>query len=201
MEGWWGIVSLAGIVAAVLALRRSFRLGSELKQLKRDHYYAENRLKRFSDEIREAVQPLRLHVAGLVAGKPVSPDLILSGKPYRDVSADETQRLIEQNGGQESGNVLVIDVRTPKEYAIKHAVGAKLVPFEELEQRYQDAIPETIAHVFVYCQGGERSRLACDFLSGKGYTNLSNVFDGIQAWRGPTEGEGEIKFVQLQAKR
>ncbi|MES4787195.1 MAG: hypothetical protein C4294_16800, partial [Nitrospiraceae bacterium] len=72
--------------------------------------------------------------------------------------------------------------------------------FDELEARYKTEIPETMEKVFVYCAGGERSRLACDFLSRQGYTNLYNVQDGMQGWRGPTEGEGEIKFIQFERR-
>jgi rhodanese-related sulfurtransferase len=196
----WSLTFIAA-AAAVAALRRSFRIGGELKQLKRDLYYAENRLKRVPEDIREAVAPLRAHVAGLAAGKPVGPDLVLSGRLYRDVSAEETLRAVEEHGGSDSGRIVLLDVRTPKEYAIKHAPGARLVPFEELEQRYRQDIPETAEKIFVYCMSGERSRLACEFLSTKGYTNLYNVQDGIEAWRGPTEGEGAIQFIQFQAKR
>jgi rhodanese-related sulfurtransferase len=200
MEPVLWILSLGGLAVGLYVWRRSSKLMKELNQLKRDHYYAESRLKRFSEEIREAVQPLRLQVSGLAVGKPISPELILSGRLYRDVSAEETLRIIGQNGGQGSNN-MVVDVRTPKEYAVTHMVGATLIPFEELEQRYRNEIPETAEKIFVYCASGERSRLACDFLSSKGYSNLYNIQDGMAAWRGPIEGEGRIAFIQLQSKR
>jgi rhodanese-related sulfurtransferase len=197
MEPVLWVFSLGGLAVALYVWRRSSKLVKELNQLKRDHYYAESRLKRFPEEIREAVQPLRLQVSGLAVGKPISPELILSGRLYRDVSAEETLRII----GQKRSNNMVVDVRTPKEYAVTHMVGATLIPFEELEQRYRSEIPETAEKVFIYCASGERSRLACDFLSSKGYSNLYNIQDGMAAWRGPTEGEGRIAFIQLQPKR
>ena len=52
----------------------------------------------------------------------------------------------------------------------------------------------------MYCMGGDRSRMACDFLSLKGYTNLYNVSDGLQGWRGSTEGEGEINVIQIERR-
>ena len=75
-----------------------------------------------------------------------------------------------------------------------------LLPFEELEARYKSDISETAEKVFVYCMGGERSRSACDFLSRRGYTNLYNVGDGIQAWRGAIEGDGERRLIQIQPR-
>jgi rhodanese-related sulfurtransferase len=196
----WAL-SIGGLAVALVALRQCLKLGRDIGRLKRDHYYAESRVKRVPEEIREAVQPLRLQLAGLAAGKPVSPDLILSGRPYRNVSGEEAQCLIEENGGLQSARVVVLDVRTPKEYAIRHVAGAQLVPFEEIEQRHQTDIPDAADKIFVYCMSGERSRLTCDFLSSRGYTNVYNIKDGLQGWPGPTEGEGEIKFIRLQSKQ
>jgi rhodanese-related sulfurtransferase len=195
------VLSFTVLAAVLFVLRRSFMLEKEIKQLKRDQYYAESRLKRVPDDIREAVEPLRLQLANVANGKPVSPDLIRTGRRYLDISAEEAERMLERDGGPQAGQALLLDVRTPKEYVVKHAVGAKLVPFEELEARYKNDIPETVEKIFVYCVGGDRSRLACDFLSRRGYTNLYNVQDGMQGWRGPTEGEGEVKFIRLEPRR
>lgn len=200
MEGllWAGAVLVVAV--AWLAARRVSKLTREVAQLKRDQYYADGRLKRIPEEIREAVEPLRLHVARIAAGGRVHPEMILHGQLYQDISADEAQRVVERAAGQTPGTVLVVDVRTPREYAVKRVVGAKLVPFEDLETRYKRDIPETAEKVLVYCMGGERSRSACDFLSRRGYTNLYNIRDGIQAWRGAMEGEGELSLIQIRPR-
>ena len=200
MEGLLWVIGLTGLLVAGVALRRSFVLARDLKQLKRDHYYAENRVKRLPEELLEAVQPLRLQLATVAGGGTVSPELILAGRLYLEVSAEEAARMIEREGGPQGGNVALVDVRTPKEYVIKHAVGARSVPFEELEARYKE-IPEDGLKVFLYCDSGERSRMACDFLSRRGYTNLYHVQDGLLGWRGRTEGEGEVKFIHFQSRR
>ncbi|MBI4402401.1 MAG: rhodanese-like domain-containing protein [Nitrospirae bacterium] len=201
MEGWLWAIAVLGVVIALLAVRRSFKLAEEINRLKREQYYAEAKLKRIPEEIKETVEPLRLQLAKVAAGKSVPPEMILNGRLYLDVSAEEAQRVIEQEQGQGPGKILLVDVRTPREYAAKRLVGSMLVPFEELEQRYKTDIPETAEKVFVYCAGGERSRFACDFLSRQGYTNLYHLRDGIQGWRGPTEGEGQLNLIQIQHTR
>lgn len=201
MEGWLWAMAVLGVAIALLAVRRSFKLAEEINQLKREQYYAEAKLKRIPEEIKETVEPLRLHLAKVAAGKSVPPEMILNGRLYWDVSAEEAQRVIEQEQGEGPGKILLVDVRTPEEYAAKRLVGAKLVPFEELEQRYQTDIPESAEKVFVYCAGGERSRFACDFLSRRGYTNLYHLRDGLRGWRGPTEGEGPLNLIQIQHSR
>ncbi|MGH7232930.1 MAG: rhodanese-like domain-containing protein [Nitrospiraceae bacterium] len=201
MEGWLWVLCLSALAAGLFALQRCFALRRDLTQLKRTQYYIENRLKRVPEELHDAVQPLRLQVATLADNRPVSPDLILSGRLYLDVSAEETRRILEGEGGPQPDHVVLVDVRTPREYAVKHAAGAKSVPFEELEKRCQSEIPQTAEKVFVYCSSGDRSRSACDFLSRKGYANLYNIQDGMQGWRGLTEGEGEVTFIQFQPRR
>lgn len=201
MGGLLWILSTVGTAIALLALWRSSMLAKELRQLKREQYYTESRVKRVDEDIREAVQPLRLHLAAIAAGKMVSPELILNGRLYHDLSALEAQRIVEQAGRHEPDKVLLLDVRTPKEYAVKHIKGAKLLPFEELEARHRMVIPDTAAKVLVYCMAGERSRLACEFLGRQGYTNIYNIKDGIQSWHGPSEGEGEVQFVQIQSRK
>lgn len=194
-------IALLGVVLAGIALWRCRAFAKDLQQLKRAQYYSEGRLKRVPEDIREAIQPVRWQLANLTSGKPVLRDLIVTGRLYADVTAEEAQRLIESNGGYQSDTLLVVDVRTPKEFAAKHVSNAKLVPFEELDKRYRMDVPDTREKILVYCSSGERSRLACDLLGRAGYTNLYNIQDGLQAWRGLTEGEGELTFIKLERRR
>ena len=194
----WVIAGL-GLAAGLAAVRWASKLAKQVDQLKREKYYSDSRLKRVPEDVREAVEPLRHHLAKLAAGGSVSREMILEGRLFLDVSAEEAQTAIDREGAGRSGKVLVLDVRTPKEYAVKRIPGAKLVPFEELDRRYREEIPEATEKIFVYCMGGERSRSACDFLSRRGYTNLYNIREGLQGWRGATEGEGELRLVQIQS--
>lgn len=198
MSGLLSALVVLGLAIAPLAVRRVWKLTKDVDQLKRDQYYTNSRFKRIPEEIREAVEPVRLHLAKLAAGGHVPPNMILEGRLYQDVTADEAQQVLEQEASQSTGKVLLVDVRTPREYAAKRVVGAKLVPFDELATRYKTDIPETAEKVFLYCMGGERSRSACDFLSRRGYTNLYNIREGLQGWRGPTEGEGALNLIQIQ---
>jgi rhodanese-related sulfurtransferase len=195
------IVAGVALLAGLGALRWASRLSASIDQLKRDKYYVDSRLKRVPEDIREAVEPLRHHVAAIVAGGSVPRDLILQGRLFMDVSAEEARAVIQQDGADSSGKVLLLDVRTPREYAVRHIPGAKLVPFEELDTRYQTEIPAEAEKIFVYCMGGERSRSACDFLSRHGYPNLYNIREGLQGWQGSLEGEGEMRLVQIEPRR
>ena len=200
MNGLGWLFALLGLAVGAWSLRRCATLAKDLKQLKRDQYYTETRVKRVPEEIREAVQPLRWQVANVVEGKPVARDSIVNGRLYVEISAEDAQRILEGDHGV-SKTIVVIDVRTPKEHAAKRLPGARLVPFEELDARYRNDIPDTADKVLVYCAGGDRSRLACDFLARQGYTNVYNVREGLQGWRGRTEGEGEMTFIKMEPSK
>jgi rhodanese-related sulfurtransferase len=196
VEGWlWGTAGVA-LVAAMVAIRRAARLAQELDRLKREQRDAGVKLQQLGEDLKRTVEPLRVHLATVAGGRPVPRELIVSGRLYATLSALEAQRL--RDAAPELA--VLVDVRSPREYAVKRIAGAKLVPLEELEQRYETEIPESAGNVFVYCATGERSRLACDFLSRKGYANLYHIRDGLQGWSGPTEGEGALTLIQIERK-
>jgi phage shock protein E len=200
VEGVLWTVALLGLIIGILAFWQLMILTKRVNQLKRDHYYTDSRVKRVPEEVRDTVHPLRVHLAKVASGGTVSAEMILQGRLYQEVSSEEARQVFEQRGGTNANGVLFLDVRTPKEYAARRVPGAKLVPFEELEARYKAEVPETADKVFVYCMSGERSRVACDFLGQRGYTNLYLVRDGLRGWQGPTEGEGELSLIKIQTR-
>jgi len=199
MESFVSVIAVLALVVAALALWRVTAVTKDVKRIRRDHYYLESRVKRVPEDIAASVEPLRWQVSNISTGKPVVSELIRSGRLYVDIPAAEAQQILDMDG--RVSDIMIVDVRTPKEYAARRIPGAKLVPFEELDQRYRDEISDQAEKVFVYCSSGERSRLACDFLGRRGYTNLYNIHDGLRQWRGPTEGEGEVTFIKLELKR
>ena len=192
------VVSLIGTAGA---LWRYPALAKELQQVKRDHYYHDSRLKRVPEDIREAVQPVRRQLANITSGKPVLPELILSGRLYADVSAEEAQRVIEQNGGYQSEKVLIVDVRTPKEFAAKHISNATLIPFEDIDKRYVAEVPDTREKIVVTVRAASGAGWPATFWDGRVIPIGYNVQDGLQGWRGPIEGEGEVTFIKLERRR
>jgi molybdopterin/thiamine biosynthesis adenylyltransferase/rhodanese-related sulfurtransferase len=75
----------------------------------------------------------------------------------------------------------VLDVREPHEYAIVD-IGAPLIPVGELAQNlHRLTFPKT-TEIVVHCKSGARSQRAALILKENGYTNVSNLAGGIQAW-------------------
>ncbi|MEI7437985.1 MAG: rhodanese-like domain-containing protein [bacterium] len=69
---------------------------------------------------------------------------------------------------------MVIDVRTPAEYASGHFRGAKNIPLQDLQGRLNELGNKSDA-VVVYCASGMRSSQAVKILSSSGFTEVLNA--------------------------
>ena len=78
------------------------------------------------------------------------------------------------------GSVTLLDVRTPQEYAGGYAEGFQLIPVDALRKRLGGGKP-----VYVMCQSGLRSYIACRILAGHGFEtyNFSGGFRFYDAVR------------------
>jgi len=76
---------------------------------------------------------------------------------------------------------LVLDVRTPEEYAEGHIQGAKLIPVKVLAKHLAE-VPKD-KQVYVYCHSGRRSANAAKLLAEHGFTRIENMQGGITAWK------------------
>ncbi|HJD96261.1 rhodanese-like domain-containing protein [Mailhella massiliensis] len=70
-------------------------------------------------------------------------------------------------------DLVILDVRTPGEFAEGHAEGALLIPLEELASRADD-IPEE-KPVLILCRSGRRAAAAFDILARAG-RNMEEVW-------------------------
>ncbi len=92
----------------------------------------------------------------------------------RQLSAPELKALIDSGAAFE-----LVDVRTPDECAVAQIAGARL-----LDQAYHEALlarDRDTALVFT-CHHGVRSQQAAAYFEQHGFTNLSNLRGGIDAW-------------------
>ena len=191
-----------GILVGGLALmwwRLGF-LSQTVKDLTRQQYDGQNESRETARQQAEELAILRLQLAHLASGQELDGTLVRTGTLYRQVDADEARQLVEQYDAGTNADLMVVDVRSQKEFLQSHVPGAKLIPFEHLETRFRAEVPRETKNILVYCSQGERSRLACDFLSRDGYATLVNMRDGFQKWTGPVLGTGSLDLVQIQPK-
>jgi len=75
---------------------------------------------------------------------------------------------------------VLLDVRTPQEFASGHIEGAVNIAVEELEYRLSEVPADK--EIIVYCQSGRRSAIAADTLEANGYTVRD--LGGVINWTG-----------------
>ena len=102
---------------------------------------------------------------------------------YRQVSAAEAIAMMEEETGY-----LILDVRTPEEFAEKHIPGAVNIPNEAIGTEEIPELPQKDQLILVYCRSGNRSKQASEKLAALGYTNIVE-FGGINDWPGETVTE------------
>jgi hydroxyacylglutathione hydrolase len=87
----------------------------------------------------------------------------------------------EQLSQETSGNSVVIDVRSPQEYASGHLPGAINFPLEQLKSRFPEL--ESYACIYVHCKTGYRSEQAGSLLERLKCPRVVNLLGGLEAWR------------------
>jgi hydroxyacylglutathione hydrolase len=78
------------------------------------------------------------------------------------------------------GEYVLLDVRSPAEWAKGHIPGARHAFLPELQK--VDGI-EKDANIVVYCDSGYRASLGASVLSREGFKRVSNLPGSMQAWR------------------
>ena len=102
---------------------------------------------------------------------------------YKQISMDEAVTMMA-----EETDYIILDVRTPEEFAEKHIPNAINVPNETIGKDDIPELPRKDQMILVYCRSGNRSKQASEKLVKLGYTNIYE-FGGINDWTGETVGE------------
>ena len=79
-------------------------------------------------------------------------------------------------------DLVVLDVRTPAEFAAGHVPGARNISHDLLESRVAELAPLRDKQVVLYCRSGRRTLLAEDVLRKAGFTRLGHLQGDYLAW-------------------
>lgn len=104
-----------------------------------------------------------------------------SVRGYLQIGMEEAVSMMEKES-----DYIILDVRTPQEFAEKRIPGAINVPNESIGEEEIVELPHKDQLILVYCRSGRRSKQAAEKLVKLGYTNIVE-FGGIIDWRGDIE--------------
>ena len=114
-----------------------------------------------------------------------------SGYGYFHISAVKAAEMME------TGDVMVLDVRQPDEYAQSHIPDAVNIPNETIQDGSAELPEEKGQILLVYCRTGARSKQAAGKLAELGYEKVYD-FGGINDWPGETVMDNKgLKTIYL----
>jgi phage shock protein E len=95
---------------------------------------------------------------------------------HKDVKADEFERLAKEP------ETVILDVRSPKEYAAGHIKNSVLIDFnaKDFEEKVKQL--DRAKTYLVHCAVGGRSAKACSKMDGFDFPKVYNLEGGIKAW-------------------
>jgi rhodanese-related sulfurtransferase len=93
-----------------------------------------------------------------------------------DLSVTEFSSKITEPG------VVILDVRTPAEFAEGFIEGARLINFQSGNFENQIATLDKNSTYAVYCRSGNRSGQAVKVMQDAGFTNVFNMNGGVIDW-------------------
>ncbi len=87
----------------------------------------------------------------------------------------------ELKSSMDAGNIpALLDVRETWEYEICHIDNSVNISMSQIPARMAEFNPEQ--EIVVICHHGMRSLQVASYLESHGYTNISNLAGGIDAW-------------------
>ena len=112
----------------------------------------------------------------------VSLAVLLSGLACADGAARVShEQLLERINGKDS-QLVVLDVRTAKEFAAGHVPGAINISHDELEGRIQELEQVRDKDVVVYCRSGRRTGIALGILESAGFKRTYHLEGDYLGW-------------------
>jgi molybdopterin/thiamine biosynthesis adenylyltransferase/rhodanese-related sulfurtransferase len=108
-------------------------------------------------------------------------------KTYRDLLAEARAQVPELTTAEAElaaqRGATLLDVREQSEWEQGHVSGAAHISKSYIEQDIEALVPDRATPIVIYCAGGIRSLFAGQTLQAMGYTDVSSMSGGFQAWK------------------
>jgi phage shock protein E len=101
---------------------------------------------------------------------------VLAQAKFKNIGVDQFDKLRQQT------NTVVLDVRTPKEFAAGHIAGATNIDWNAPDFPSKAAALDKSKTYLVHCAIGGRSAKASDKMAALQFTNVYNLEGGMKAW-------------------
>ena len=96
-----------------------------------------------------------------------------------DISQADLMQRIKVNN-----TTLILDVRSPEEYAGGHIPGAINIPYDQLSSRLGEIGSYKNKDIVLYCKSGKRAGIAANTLKAAGFGKLLHLEGDMDGWAG-----------------
>ena len=96
---------------------------------------------------------------------------------YEQITQEDAKKIMASEN-----DCIILDVRTPGEFASGHIQNAINIPNEAISTTEPIELSDKSQLILVYCRSGRRSKEAAKKLAKMGYTNIKE-FGGIIDWK------------------
>ena len=129
-------------------------------------------------------QFVSLLASALLAGAVVSDGALAADPPAAaaDTATPITQAELLARLDRQDPDLVILDVRTPAEFAAGHVPGARNVSHDQLPTRLAELAGLRDKPVVLYCRSGRRTLLAAETLRNAGFTRLLHLQGDYLAW-------------------
>ncbi|MBD5399870.1 MAG: rhodanese-like domain-containing protein [Treponema sp.] len=100
-----------------------------------------------------------------------------STMPYEQITQEDAKKMMDSEK-----DFIILDVRTPEEFASGHIKDAINIPNETIFDKEPTELTDKSQLILLYCRSGSRSKEAAKKLAKIGYTNIKE-FGGIIDWK------------------
>ena len=118
-----------------------------------------------------------LCIAVLATGSLLAQDSAASGTVVKNINPDEAEKALK-----ERKDVVVLDIRTPKEFKAGHIAGAKNVDFKAPDFAKQIGALDKSKTYLVHCGGGGRSTSSLEVFKEQKFSSILHLDKGFKAW-------------------
>jgi phage shock protein E len=101
-----------------------------------------------------------------------------SAADAKNITVEDAAKLVKSDT-----NVVVLDVRTPREFEAGHIKGATNINFNDKEFAKRVAALDKNKTYIVHCAAGGRSGKACEQIKTMDFKNMLHMNQGFNAWK------------------
>lgn len=97
-----------------------------------------------------------------------------------NITGREAEKMI--NDDKHDKDLIILDVREPKDFNNGHLLNAINIPIEDIDKRMDELRNYKSKDIIVYCNTGRKSAEVAEKLVEHGFTDVTNIVDGVSEY-------------------